>query len=186
MDADEILLEAEEKMEKGIEVLQAEFRGIRTGRASTGLVENLKVNCYGSQLPLKQIANITVPEAQLIIIKPFDPSTLKEIEKAILQSELGFAPNTDGKVIRIPIPPLSEETRKKLVHQIKELSEEAKIAIRNVRRDANKHIDKIEKDSIISEDVADKAKKDVQKLTNEYEEKADELLSKKTEEVMKI
>ncbi len=186
MDADEILLETEEKMEKALEVLKAEFKGIRTGRASAGLVENVKVSCYGSQAPLKQVANITVPEAQLIVIKPYDPSLLKEIERAILQSELGFTPNTDGKVIRIPIPPLSEETRKKLAHQIKELNEEIKVSIRNVRRDANKHLDKIEKESIISEDDADMAKKEVQKLTDEYEKKADELLSKKTEEIMKI
>lgn len=186
MDADEILLESEEKMEKAIEILKAEFKGIRTGRASAGLVENIKVNCYGSQVPLKQVANITVPEAQLIVIKPFDPSTLKDIEKAILQAELGFAPSTDGKVIRIPVPPLSEETRKKMVHQIKELSEETKVAIRNVRRDANKHIDKTEKDSIISEDDAETAKKEIQKLTGESEETVDELLAQKTEELMKI
>lgn len=186
MDADEILLESEEKMEKAIEILKAEFKGIRTGRASAGLVENIKVTCYGSQVPLKQVANITVPEAQLIVIKPFDPSTLKDIEKAILQAELGFAPSTDGKVIRIPVPPLSEETRKKMVHQIKDLSEETKISIRNVRRDANKHIDKIEKDSIISEDDAEMAKKEIQKLTGESEEKIGELLARKTEELMKI
>lgn len=186
MDIDEILLEAEDKMEKTIDILKAEFKGIRTGRASAGIVENIKVSCYGSQVPLKQIANITVPEAQLIVIKPFDPSTLKEMEKALLQSDLGFTPNTDGKVIRIPVPPLSEETRKKLAHKVKELSEEAKVAIRNIRRDANKHIDKIEKESVISEDEADIARKEIQKLTEEYEEKTNEVLSKKTEEITKI
>jgi ribosome recycling factor len=186
MDADEIQLEAEEKMGKALDVLKVEFKGVRTGRASAGLVENIRINYYGSQVPLKQAANITAPEAQLIVIKPFDPSILKEIEKTILQSELGITPITDGKVIRIPIPPLSEESRKKMVHRIKELSEETKVAIRNVRRDANKHVDKIEKDSVISEDDADTAKKEIQKLTDEYSGKVGELLSKKTEEVMKI
>ncbi len=186
MDVDEILLQAEDKMEKTIVVLKAEFKGVRTGRASAGLVENIKVSYYGSQVPLKQTANITVPEPQLIVIKPFDPSILKDIEKAILQSELGVTPSTDGKVIRVPVPPLSEETRKMMVSRIKELGEETKISIRNVRRDANKHTDKIEKDSIISEDDADTTKKQIQKLTDEHEKKVNELLSQKTEEIMKI
>lgn len=186
MDPEEILLEAEEKMEKATVLLKGEYKGIRTGRASAGLIENIRVNCYGSQVPLKQTANITVPEAQLIVVKPFDPSITKDIEKAILQSELGLTPSTDGKVIRIPVPPLSEETRKKLAHRIKELSEETKVAIRNVRRDANKHIDKTEKDSVISEDDADTAKKQIQKLTDKCEEEVNELLSQKTEEIMKI
>lgn len=186
MDVDEVLLQTEEKMGKAIDVLKAEIKGVRTGRATAGLVENIKVNCYGSQVPLKQTANISVPEPQLIVIKPFDPSIIKDIEKAILQSELGITPSNDGKVIRIQIPPLSEETRRKMVHRIKELCEDTKVAIRNVRRDANKHIDKIEKDSIISEDSADTTKKEIQKLTDEHAEKVDQLLLHKTEELMKI
>lgn len=186
MDPDEILLEAEDKMEKAVEVMKNEFKGVRTGRASAGLVENIRVNCYGSQSPLRQMANITVPEPQLIVIKPYDPSVFREIEKAILQSELGFTPSNDGKVIRLPIPPLSEETRKKMVHRIKELGEDTKVSIRNVRREANKHTDKLKKDSAISEDDADTTKKKIQKLTDDSEDNVNKLLSKKTEELMKI
>lgn len=186
MDAEDVLLDTEDKMEKALEYLKNELKGIRTGRASAGLVENIRVNCYGSQTILKQMANITVPEPQLIVIKPYDPSITKEIEKAIMQSEMGLTPSNDGKVIRIPIPPLSEETRKKLAHRVKELGEETKVAIRNLRRDANKQTDKLEKDSVITEDDADTNKKEIQKLTDDFSKKVDELLARKTEEIMKI
>ena len=166
--------------------MKDELKSIRTGRATPGLVENIKVSCYGSLTPLKQLANITAPEAQLIIISPYDPSILKDIEKAILQSELGLTTNSDGKVIRIPIPPLSGERREKIVTQIKEMTEETKIAIRNIRREANKHIDKEEKDSILTEDEAKKAKDQIQKFTHENEAKLNELLSQKSEELLKI
>ena len=186
MSSTEIQTETKRKMEKTLEIMKDELKSIRTGRATPGLVENIKVSCYGSLTPLKQLANITAPEAQLIIISPYDPSILKDIEKAILQSELGLTTNSDGKVIRIPIPPLSGDRREKIVTQIKELTEENKIAIRNIRREANKHIDKEEKDSILTEDEAKKAKDQIQKFTHENEAKLNELLSQKSEELLKI
>jgi ribosome recycling factor len=186
MSSTEIQTETKRKMEKTLEIMKDELKSIRTGRATPGLVENIKVSCYGSLTPLKQLANITAPEAQLIIISPYDPSILKDIEKAILQSELGLTTNSDGKVIRIPIPPLSGERREKIVTQIKEMTEETKIAIRNIRREANKHIDKEEKDSILTEDEAKKAKDQIQKFTHENEAKLNELLSQKSEELLKI
>ncbi len=135
---------------------------------------------------LKQIANITAPESQLIVISPYDPSIIRDIEKAILQSEMGLTTHTDGKVIRIPLPPLSEERRKKIVTQVKEITEETKIALRNVRREANKHVDKEEKDSQLTEDEAKKTKGKIQEFTHHYEAKLNELLAKKTEELLKI
>ncbi len=186
MSSTEIQTETKRMMEKTLEIMKEELKSIRTGRATPGLVENIKISCYGSLTPLKQLTNITAPEAQLIIISPYDPSILKDIEKAILQSELGLTTNSDGKVIRIPIPPLSEERREKIVTQIKEMTEETKIAIRNIRREANKHIDKEEKDSILTEDEAKKAKDQIQKFTHENEAKITELLSQKSEELLKI
>ena len=186
MSSTEIQTETKRKMERTLEIMKDELKSIRTGRATPGLVENIKVSCYGSLTPLKQLANITAPEAQLIIISPYDPSILKDIEKAIQQSELGLTTNSDGKVIRIPIPPLSGERREKIVTQIKEMTEETKTAIRNIRREANKHIDKEEKDSILTEDDAKKAKDQIQKFTHENEAKLNELLSQKSEELLKI
>lgn len=186
MTSTEIQTETKRKMEKTLEILKEEFKSIRTGRATPGLVENVKVSCYGSLTPIKQLAGIAAPEPQLIIISPYDPSILKDIEKAILQSELGLTTNSDGKVIRIPIPLLSGERREKIVTQIKEMIEETKISIRNIRREANKHIDKEEKDSILTEDEAKKAKDQIQKFTHENEAKINELLSQKSEELLKI
>ncbi|MEW6357252.1 MAG: ribosome recycling factor [Planctomycetota bacterium] len=186
MPADEICLEAEEKMEEAVEFLHHQFRTVRTGRASTGLVEHIKVDYYGAPTPLNQIASIGTPEPQLIVIRPFDPNALKEIEKAIQQSELGINPTNDGKLIRLAIPPLSEDRRKHIAAQIKEMSEQTKIAIRNARRDANKKLDKEEKDSVISEDEAYRGKDEVQGLTDQYEEKVDALVEKKTAEIMEI
>jgi len=186
MPADEICLEAEEKMEKAANFLHDEFKGVRTGRASTGLVEHLRVNYYGAPTPLKQLAQLSTPDPQLIVIKPFDPGSVKEIEKAILASEVGITPAVDRNVIRLAVPPLSGERRKQLAHQVKDMAEQAKISIRNVRRDANKHIDREEKDSVMTEDEALQAKEEVQKLTDKYEERAEELLKKKTAEIMEV
>ncbi len=186
MSSIEIQNETKRKMEKTLEILKEEFKSIRTGRATPGLVENIKVSCYGSLTQIKQLASIAAPEPQLIIISPYDPSILKDIEKAILQSELGLTANTDGKVIRIPIPPLSGDRRKKIVTQIKEMTEETKISIRNIRREANKHIDKEEKDSLLTEDEAKKAKDKIQKFTHDNEAKLNELLRQKSEEILKI
>ncbi|MGR3301826.1 MAG: ribosome recycling factor [Candidatus Scalindua sp.] len=186
MTSTEIQAEAKRKMEKTLEIMKEEFKSIRTGRATPGLVDNIKVSCYGSLTPIKQLASIAAPEPQLIIISPFDPSILKDIEKAILQSELGLTTNSDGKVIRIPIPPLSGDRREKIVTQIKELNEENKISIRNIRREANKHIDKEENDSILTEDEAKKAKEQIQKSTHDNEAKLNELLKQKSEEILKM
>jgi ribosome recycling factor len=186
MSSTEIQTETKRKMEKTLEIMKDELKSIRTGRATPGLVENIKISCYGSLTPLKQLANITAPEAQLIIISPYDPSILKDIEKTIQQSELGLTTNSDGKVIRIPIPPLSGDRREKIVAQIKELTEENKISIRNIRREANKHIDKEEKDSILTEDEAKKAKDQIQKFTHDNEARLNELLKQKSEEILKI
>ena len=182
----EIQAEAKRKMEKTLEIMKEEFKSIRTGRATPGLVDNIKVSCYGSLTPIKQLASIVAPEPQLIIISPYDPSILKDIEKAVLQSELGLTTNSDGKVIRIPIPPLSGDRREKIVTQIKEITEDAKISIRNIRREANKQIDKEEKDSLLTEDEAKKTKEQIQKFTHDNEAVLNELLKQKSEEILKI
>ena len=184
MSTEEILLNAEEKMEKAVEVLKNQLAGIRTGRATPGLVDSIKVEAYGSPTPMKQLATIGAPEPQQIVIRPYDAGTIKDIEKAIIASDLGLAPQSDGRVIRLNIPPLSTEVRKKMVSRIKELSEEAKVSIRNIRRDANKDIEKLEKDKEISEDQRDDGKDEVQELTKKYEEKTSELAKSREAEVM--
>jgi ribosome recycling factor len=184
MAADDILLDAEERMEKALSVLKHALTGIRTGRANPGLVDSLRVEVYGSMTPIKQLASIGAPEPQQIVIRPFDVGTIKEIEKAIIASGLGLNPQSDGRLIRLNIPPLSTETRKKLVARIKELTEEAKVAIRNVRRDGNKAAEQGEKDKEMSEDDRDKCKEDIQELTKTYENKATSLAQAKESEVM--
>ncbi len=186
MTSTEIQNETKRKMEKSLELLKEEFKSIRTGRATPGLVENVRVSCYGSLTPIKQLANITAPEAQLIIISPYDPTIIKDIEKAIAQSELGLSTNSDGKIIRVPIPPLSGDRREKIVAQIKDLTETTKTSIRNIRREANKHIDKEEKDSTLTEDEAKKVKDQIQKFTHESEAKINELLKQKTSEILTV
>src|SRR4030095_9184499 len=146
MSADEILLDTEERMEKAVGVLKQSLAGIRTGRANPGLVDSLRGEAYGSQVPMKQLASVGAPEPTQIVVRPYDPGTIKDIEKAIIASDLGFNPQSDGRLIRIVIPPLSTEVRKKMVTRIKELAEETKVSIRNVRRDANKAAEQAEKD----------------------------------------
>ncbi len=184
MTADEILLDVEERMEKAIDVLKHALAGIRTGRANPGLVDSLRVEVYGSPTPIKQLASIGVPEPTQILIRPFDPGTLKDIEKAIHASGLGFNPMNDGRVIRLNIPPLSGEVRRKLVARIKELSEEAKVAVRNVRRDGNKAADQGQKDKSLSEDDCEQVKEEVQNFTKQYESRANELARAKELEVL--
>ncbi len=184
MTSDDILLDAEERMEKAIGVLKNSLGGIRTGRANPGLVDSLRVEAYGSSVPIKQLASVGAPEPTQIVIRPFDPGTLKDIEKAIIASDLGFNPQNDGRLIRINIPALSTEVRRKMVARIKELTEEAKVAIRNIRRDANKAADQAEKDKELTEDQRDDAKKEVQDLTKKYEEIAGDLAKAREAEVM--
>ena len=184
MDQDEILLDAEERMEKAVSVLANSLKGIRTGRANPGLVDSVRVDYYGSPTPLKQIANVSVPEPQQIMIRPFDSTPLDAIAKAITNSDLGLAPNNDGRVIRLNIPPLSTERRKQLTGRVKELAEDARVAIRNIRRDANKHADQSEKDKVLSEDDRDATKDKVQELTKKYEGIVNDRASSKETEVM--
>ncbi len=184
MPADDILLEVEEHMEKATEVLKRALSGIRTGRANPGLVDSLRVEVYGSPTPIKQLASIGAPEPTQIVIRPFDPGTIKDIEKAVQASGLGFTPMSDGRVIRLNVPPLSTEMRRKLVGRIKELSEESKVAIRNVRRDGNKQADQEQKDKAMSEDDCKKVKEDIQELTKKYEARANDLAAAKETEVM--
>jgi ribosome recycling factor len=183
MSVEEVLFEVEEKMEGAVNYLKHEFRGIRTGRASAGLVDHIKVDYYGAPTDLRQLATISAPEATLLIIKPFDPSSIKDIEKAIFASDLGITPNVDGKVIRLMVPPLSGERRQKLVIQIKKMAEAQRVTIRNARRDGNKAAEKLEKASELSEDEARRGKDDIQKLTGQYEEKIAEILAAKTKEI---
>jgi ribosome recycling factor len=184
MTSEEILFDAEERMEKAIAKLKGDLTGIRTGRANPGLLDSLRVEAYGSPTPIKTIASVSAPEPQQLVIRPFDPSIIKDIERGIINSDLGLAPNSDGKVIRLNIPPLSGDVRKKMVARTKELAEEAKVAIRNVRRDANKHADTGEKDGELSEDGCKAVKDDVQDLTKKFETQANDLATAKEAEVM--
>jgi ribosome recycling factor len=184
MSNDEILFDAEERMEKAVGVFRDELRGLRTGRATPALVDSIRVEYYGSPTPLKQLAQISTPDPQQILIRPFDQSVLKEIDKAIRSSDLGMAPNNDGKMIRLIVPPMSGEQRQKMVARIKKSSEEAKVAIRNIRRDANKHFDQAEKAKEMTEDERDKGKDEVQNLTKKFEDRVTDLADKKAKEVM--
>jgi ribosome recycling factor len=184
MDPDEILLDAEERMEKAVEVVRDQLGGLRTGRANAGLVDSIRVDYYGSPTPLKQLATISVPEPQQILIRPFDAGTLSDIAKAIQSSDVGLAPNSDGRVIRLNVPPLSTERRRQLVSRAKELAEDARVSIRNIRRDANKHIDTALKDKLISEDVCESSKEDIQNLTKNYEGQVNTLVESKEKDIM--
>lgn len=184
MTAEEILFDAEERMEKALGKLKSDLTGIRTGRANPGLVDSLRIEAYGSPTPIKTIASVSAPEPQQLVIRPFDPSIIKDIERGIINSDLGLAPNSDGKVIRLNIPPLSGDVRKKMVARTKELSEESKVAVRNVRRDANKHADQAEKDGELSEDGCKALKDEVQELTKKFENQANDLAKAKESEVM--
>lgn len=184
MSVDEVLMDSEERMEKAIGVLKNSLSGIRTGRATPGLVDSVRVEAYGSQSPLKQLASIGAPEPNQLVIRPYDAGTIKDIEKAIVASDLGLNPQNDGKIVRINIPPLSTDVRKKMVSRIKELAEEAKIAIRSIRRDANKVIEGAEKDKAISEDDRDSMKDEVQELTKKFETEATELAKTREADVL--
>lgn len=186
MSTDEILFDAEERMEKALQVLRDELRGLRTGRATPALVDNLRVEYYGSPTPLKTLAQIGTPDPQSIVIRPFDQGSLKDIEKAIRSSDLGMAPNSDGKVIRLQVPPMSGEQRQKMVTRVKKASEEAKVACRNIRRDANKHFDVAEKDKEMTEDERDQGKEKVQDLLKTFEDKITDVAEKKSKEIMEV
>jgi len=188
MGLDDILLETEEQMEKSIEFLKHELRAVRTGRASTGLVDQLKVEVesYGATMALRELANVGVAEGNMIVIKAFDPSTLKDIERALVKSEIGINPQNDGKMIRLPVPPLSAERRNQLAAQVKQLAEQQKVAVRNARRDANKTLGAAEKAKELTEDDVKSGEKQVQDLTDEYCKQIDELLKRKATEITEV
>jgi ribosome recycling factor len=188
MDLDEALLEAEEAMEKAVDYLKSELRGVRTGRASTGLVEFIKVDYYGSPTDLRELAMISVGDATQLMVKPYDATSTQEIVKAIQASGLGLNPMSDGKAIRINIPALSGERRQQLVGSIKQMGEQAKVTVRNARRDGNKHIDQAGKDKTLhlSEDDVKETKEEIQDLVKKYEKQLDDMITTKTKEVQEV
>jgi ribosome recycling factor len=186
MSADDILLEAEERMDSAVQHLGTELSGLRSGRASPALVDRLQVEAYGTATPLNQLAQIGCPEPRQILIKPYDPSIIKDVERAILASDLGLNPNSDGKVLRLNLPPLSEERRKQLAKVVRENGEKAHIAVRNVRRDANKSADAAQRDKELTLDDLDRLKKEIQDLTKKYEGRIDGLVEKKTADLMAV
>ncbi len=183
---EEILSECRQKMATSIDALKKEFMRIRTGRASTSLLDGVKVNCYDTQMPLDQVASISIPESRLITIKPWDQSIMGEIEKSILKSELGLTPMNDGKIIRIPIPPLTEERRKELAKLARKMAEDAKISIRNHRREANDLLKELKQEKEISEDDMFKGQDEVQKITDEYIKKIDKVTAEKESEIIEF
>ncbi len=183
---DDVLLDAEEKMEKSLGFLQEQFAGIRTGKASPALVENIKVNYYGAPTRLRELANISTPEPRLIVINAYDPTALAEITKAVLAANIGVTPMNDGRVIRIPIPELNEERRRELTKVANRMAEETRVSVRNVRRDTNDQIKKLQKDSKIAEDARDEALKQVQKDTDDCIKKIDDALKAKDREIMSV
>ncbi|MDD5064589.1 MAG: ribosome recycling factor [Phycisphaerae bacterium] len=179
-----IVEENKSKMNKAIEVLADELKAVRTGRASTGLVENIRADYYGTPTPIKTIAALSTPQHDMILIKPFDPGSVKEIEKAIKNSDLSLAPIVDRGLIRLAIPPLNEERRRDLVTQVKQMGEQAKISVRNIRRDAIKHLEKQQKDKTITEDDLQHGKKQMDDITKECIDKVDSVVKHKSDEIM--
>lgn len=186
MDMNELMRDCEKRMQKAVENMKLEFSKIRTGRASTALLDTVRVSYYGNMVPLKQVGTINTPEPRLITIQPWEKNMIGEIEKAIMKADLGLTPVNDGNIIRLPIPQLTEERRKDLVRLCHKLAEEGRIAIRNIRRDANDSLKKAQKDTEISEDQCHTAMADVQKLTDQYVSQVDDLLKAKEDEVMEV
>lgn len=184
MPQEKIIRELHEKMQKTLGVLQDELRGMRTGRAAPALVENIRVNYYGSPTPLRQIAGISAPEAALLVVKPYDPSSLGEILKAIQTSDIGINPASDGKLIRLVIPPLSQERRKQLAARAKETAEKARVSLRSLRRDVNKDVEKMKKDGTLGEDEMYRLKDRIQKTIKEFEDEVDKVLDAKVSELL--
>jgi ribosome recycling factor len=188
MALDDIVLEAESEMDKAVDFLKQELRAVRSGRATTGLVDSLKVEVesYATTMGLKELANLAVTEGNTIVIKPFDPGTLKDILRAIEKSEIGINPQSDGKMIRLPVPPLSTERRRQLVARVKELAELQKVSVRNARRDANKLLEAEKKAKTLTEDDVDSGEEQIQKLTDEYCKQLDTLVEDKAKEIMQV
>ncbi|HEW79001.1 MAG TPA: ribosome recycling factor [Phycisphaerales bacterium] len=184
MPTNKIISEHEYKMKKAVEILQDGLKSVRTGRASTGLIENIRADFYGTPTPLKQMATLATPQADMVVIKPFDPASVKEIEKAIKNSDLSIAPVVDGKLIRLNIPPLSEERRRQLAAQAKQMGEQTKVSLRNIRRDANKQLEKQQKDKLLTEDDLDKGRKQIDDITKECTDRVDSIVKNKSDEIM--
>jgi len=183
MSSEVILADGKQRFDKAIDHLREQLVRIRTGRATAALVDNVRVDYYGTPTPVNQLASVTVPEPRQLMIKPFDPSVMKELSKAIAQADLGSAPQDDGKVLRLNLPPLSGEQRKKYSAKVKELGEETRVALRNTRRDLNKHADQEAKQGELTEDDNHKLHEDIQKLLKDYEVKVDEIVDKKVVEI---
>ena len=176
--------EAETRMQGALDTLGREFAGVRTGRATTGLLEGIRVDYYGTPTPVPQVASLSVPDPKTLLIQPWDASLLPQIEKAIMKSDLGLTPANDGKVIRLVMPPLTEERRKQLAKAVGKLAEDARVAIRNIRHEANKKLKTMEKDKKISEDDGHRGQEQVQKITDKFIQRVDELLKKKEQEIL--
>jgi ribosome recycling factor len=174
------------KMESALEHLKRDLAGLRTGRASLALLDNVRVDYYGTMTPLKQVANLSTPEARLITIQPWEPELIKEIEKALSISGLGVTPSNDGKMIRVPLPPLTEERRKELTKICKKHGEDTKVHVRGFRRDANEELKKLQKDAKLTEDELRKSEADIQKLTDQYTQKIDDVIKKKEQEILEV
>ena len=181
---DEVLQETRRKMDKVLEAMARDLSRVRTGRASVALLEGIKVECYGTTMPLDQVASLAAPESRLLTVQPWDSTVLGDIEKAILKSDLGLNPVNDGKIIRLPIPALTTERRKELVKMVKKMEEEAKVALRNVRREANEDLKEMKKEKILAEDDAHRGQDEVQKITDEYTKKVEGQSADKEKEIM--
>ncbi len=183
---DKIIHETEDKMKKAIEFTRQELSKLRTGKASIALLDDIRIDYYGQKLPIAQTASVSTPDAHLITVQPWDKSIIHEIEKAILAANVGMTPANDGTVIRLPVPPLTEERRKELVKVAKKFAEDGRITIRNIRRDSNEHLKKAEKDEHVSEDERKRGEAEVQKLTDKYIKQLDDILSGKEKEIMEV
>jgi ribosome recycling factor len=183
---DDLLDDAKRRMDKSVEATAHEFNTVRTGRASAALLDRVQIDYYGQKTPLKQLATVNVPEPRLLTIQPYDPGSIKTIERAIQESELGLTPNNDGKVIRLPIPQLTEERRKELVKVVKGLAEDGRVAVRNVRRDVMHDLKELVRDGEVGDDEERRAEDRAQKLTDEHVGRIDDLLKKKEEEIMEV
>jgi ribosome recycling factor len=180
----EIIKEMQRKMDRALEVLRQDFARIRTGRASVALLDGIKVDAYGTAMPISQVASLAAPEPRLLTVQPWDTALMSDLEKAILRSDLGLTPSNDGKIIRIPIPPLTTDRRKELVKSTKKMAEESKVALRNLRREANEQFKDLKKDKQMPEDEIFKSQEEVQKATDDYIKKLDALAAEKEKEIM--
>jgi len=181
---DDVLNETKRKMDKVLEAMARDLSRVRTGRASVVLLEGIKVDCYGASMPISQVASLAAPEPRLLTVQPWDPSMLGDLEKAILKSDLGLTPVNDGKIIRLPIPALTTERRRDLVKMVKKMEEEAKVALRNVRREANEDLKEMKKDKLLAEDEAHRGQDEVQKITDDWIRKLEAQAAEKEKEIM--